>query len=144
MSYASLFDDVPETEDVPAWKPDIEGTELLGKVVDAGTVTLNNDFGVKEALMWTVQQENGALIRLVGARTVLGNQMSKHPNPKGKIVQAIYKGLKGGGNRRSYHNYTVKVVDPGASTTQATPEAHSAATPAVASAPANAAPPWAV
>lgn len=143
MSYSGLFDDVPETADVPSWKPDVEGTELLGKVVATDTFTIANDFGVKEALVWTVEQENGELIRLVGARTVLGNQMAKHPNPKGKIVQAVYKGLKSGGNRRSYHNYTVKVVDLGGPTTQTTPEAHSATTPAVASAPANALPPWA-
>lgn len=132
MSYASLFDEVPETSDTPAWKPDVAGTELLGKVVAVDTVTLDNDFGVKEAAMWTVEQENGELIRMVGARTVLGNQMAKHPNPIGHVVRAVYKGTKGGGNRRQYHDYTVQVAAPGGAPVQA-------ATPTAA----VQAPPWA-
>lgn len=106
MSVRDLFPD----DDVPAgsvtyWNPQ-PGQDIAGYVVALGET--GTQYGNKPHV--DLRTDSGHVIRVVGNRTVLANELREHRPNVGDALLIKYDGPRTTKTGRDYHRYVVKIA----------------------------------
>lgn len=113
-STMSLLDEMPDTADIIAFKPERAGESVEGVVV-ALDIT-SSEYTSDDIPVITLKDDAGVFRGVRAYHTVLRNELAKHDVAKGDRIAIKYKGKVPTKNGKgSYHSYVIAVEkdDPG-------------------------------